>query len=376
MPTPILIITIAGDLHTHAIEWALARQGVESRRWVVTDFPASQTLSWQPAQHNQGSVSMAAQPPLYDDYHSVWLRRFWPSPVPSYVHQADRATAANEIATFRRSLLEVIAPQALWVNPPATMKRAGDKVRQLHLASGIGFKVPATLVTNDVNDLAEFYRQCDGAVIYKPLNPMVWQDEQRKHVTYTTPITPEHWRDEHAIRACPGIFQQNIAKAYEVRATFIGQTCMAVKLATQGIADVEQDWRHGVAQGRSLAASRHELPDSVYQACLQLMQQLGIVYGAFDFIVTADNDYYFLEVNDGGQFLWVEMEEPGCPLIQIFSEFLISGQADYRWSGEIDPQLSWQAYRNSEAYRDYQRDPEQGHQAYRYPTARESAGSA
>ncbi len=36
------------------------------------------------------------------------------------------------------------------------------------------------------------------------------------------------------------------------------------------------------------------------------MKIFGLVYGAFDFIVTPDGRYVFLEVNPSGQYMWIE----------------------------------------------------------------------
>ena len=36
------------------------------------------------------------------------------------------------------------------------------------------------------------------------------------------------------------------------------------------------------------------------------MQWFGLIYGAFDCIVTPEGRHVFLEVNPAGQYLWVE----------------------------------------------------------------------
>ena len=36
------------------------------------------------------------------------------------------------------------------------------------------------------------------------------------------------------------------------------------------------------------------------------MRKMGLVFCALDFIVTQDDEYVFLEVNEQGQFLWIE----------------------------------------------------------------------
>lgn len=48
------------------------------------------------------------------------------------------------------------------------------------------------------------------------------------------------------------------------------------------------------------------LPDEITAKILAFMKPLGLVYGAFDFIVTPDGRYVFLEVNPGGAYMWVE----------------------------------------------------------------------
>jgi glutathione synthase/RimK-type ligase-like ATP-grasp enzyme len=42
--------------------------------------------------------------------------------------------------------------------------------------------------------------------------------------------------------------------------------------------------------------------------CLSFMQRMGLNFGCFDFIVTPDNRYVFLECNPNGQWLWIEQE--------------------------------------------------------------------
>jgi hypothetical protein len=61
------------------------------------------------------------------------------------------------------------------------------------------------------------------------------------------------------------------------------------------------------------------------------MRSLGILFGAFDFIVTPEGEHVFLEVNASGQFLWVEEANPEIHLLAPFVDFLLSRQPDFRW---------------------------------------------
>jgi glutathione synthase/RimK-type ligase-like ATP-grasp enzyme len=44
-------------------------------------------------------------------------------------------------------------------------------------------------------------------------------------------------------------------------------------------------------------------------------------FGCFDFIVTSNNDYIFLECNPNGQWLWIELET-GYEISKIIAENL------------------------------------------------------
>lgn len=373
MKQQLLTISVAGDLHARAVNWALRQSGCEVSDWIVTDYPAHQTASIS-LDGNAESISIddACNQLSRQDYSTVWLRRFWKSPESQQLHPADRAAAAQSVETIRRSLLSLIDPGAFWVNPSQVLHSAGDKPVQLSLARRLGLTIPKTLISNDPKAVRDFYRHCNGRIIYKPLESMVWQNGDSKRVTYTTALSAEDLADDAAIQHCPAIFQANITKAYEIRATFMGRTCIAVKLDTQGVDDVEQDWRHGSARGISLKPEPVQLPPAIYERCIQFMRQMNIVYGAFDFIVTPDDEYIFLEVNHGGQFIWVEMENPECPMLQPFAQFLIAAEPDFIWDGKHDPALSFQAWQASDDYRDYQRDPDQGHQPYTYALNREA----
>ena len=61
------------------------------------------------------------------------------------------------------------------------------------------------------------------------------------------------------------------------------------------------------------------------------MNSLGIVSGSFDFIVTEDGEHVFLEVNEQGQFLWLEDLCPDLLLLDAFCAFLTSGDKNFAW---------------------------------------------
>lgn len=56
------------------------------------------------------------------------------------------------------------------------------------------------------------------------------------------------------------------------------------------------------------------------------MDELGLVYGALDFVVTPDGQWVFLEVNPGGQFGWLQLYT-GLSMTDALADVLAAGVA-------------------------------------------------
>lgn len=76
-----------------------------------------------------------------------------------------------------------------------------------------------------------------------------------------------------------------------------------------GAAAADVDWRLDMNPDVLTA----ELPTAIRDKLLALQQRLGLRYGAIDLTRTGTDEYVFLEVNPGGQFLFVEIAT-GMPI--------------------------------------------------------------
>jgi hypothetical protein len=95
------------------------------------------------------------------------------------------------------------------------------------------------------------------------------------------------------------------------------------------------------AYNERLSMTALELPEEVAARCREMMRRLGLVFGCFDFIVTPAGDYVFLEVNEMGQFLWLEESLPATPLLQTFCEFLVSQDPNFRRTSSVRSEFSF-----------------------------------
>lgn len=102
----------------------------------------------------------------------------------------------------------------------------------------------------------------------------------------------------------PIVLQKFISKAYEVRYTVVGNDHHVCRIDSQKSLIANIDWRkYDIANTPHYAISP---PDEIKIKVNQLLEKLGLEFGALDFVVSPDGTWHFLEVNPMGQWLWIE----------------------------------------------------------------------
>jgi glutathione synthase/RimK-type ligase-like ATP-grasp enzyme len=275
---------------------------------------------------------MTAQFDSQEQFDAVWNRRPRRASIPDSIHPDDRAIVEEENVENYRGMWSVVGRNAFWVNPRVEAAIADNKLLQLDRATALGFCIPETLVSNDLDDIRAFVRDnAKDGVIYKGFGTQAWKAEGGGVIrVHTTEIVERNLLSADVMRLTPGIFQRKLSKKFEIRATVMGEEFFAIRIDSQAHPDGKTDWRS--APTNELSMSRFELPSAIQKKCLELMRSYGIVFGCFDFIVDQDDRYVFLEVNQTGQFLWVEQQVSDMPLLSTFCEFLVEQNPAYRRS--------------------------------------------
>lgn len=330
----ILICTEVEDVHGTSVQLALEQMGHPSRRWFGSDLPQHDAIS---AALDDGLITTlrcGGERIDLESFDTVWHRRIG-APVPSTdLLEVDRLLAERECRIFLESFLLQAAPAAFWVNPPAAARAVErSKLQQLLTARQLGWALPATLISNDPAEIRAFLRQNrPHQVVVKPFRQIVWRSaaSDQYALAFTAVVNEESLPCDRILRQCPSIYQQRIGKAHELRITCMGQHVVATRLLSQQAEPHAQlDWRS--VEPDSLGAAEVTLPQEVEHACLKLLEALGLVFGCIDLIVDERGDHIFLEVNQMGQFLWIEQANPNIPLLDAFCRFLISGQPGFHY---------------------------------------------
>lgn len=337
MPS-VVIATNPEDSTSFLVEQALHLKGAQTALVHFSDFPSRTTSSLHLGGRLEDDwlqlfeLASGERPPLPE---TIWWRRPGRPVIPDDVHPEDREFVRQETAKFVRGLWHYLPETVTNVNSPAKAIAADHKPHQLRLARAAGFTTPPTLFSNNPAEIRSAIQRWGGKAIYKAYcgERNFWLDHDRKRILalFTTAIDEQCLPDDETLRLTPGIFQPLLAKAYELRVTVFGSTVFAAKVHSQERKQSEVDWRNGQLALRYESTS---LAPALEKLCCRLLRRLGLLMGCFDFVVTPQNDVVFLEVNEGGQFLWLEAAT-GAPLLDAFSDFLIDPRASFRWKSGV-----------------------------------------
>lgn len=324
-----LIVADPWDVHARAVAWALENEDERVHVWYTHDFPQKHHVSLRiggarrerPAPGVRLHCVRHGRDFDADQADTVWLRRWYQPAASSDLHPADTRFSQVESNEFVRATINLLDErERFWINPVKAKSRADRKAVQLENAAAAGFSTPPTLISNDPEAIRGFFHEHAGKAIYKPLTGAAWVSEDKAWATYTSVLNEDLLRNDASLSNAPGIYQPLLDKAYELRVTVMGATVIAAKIKSQRNGNYLTDWRANDFD-EAMGCEHYPLPAAVEAQCRDTMARLGLVFGCIDVVVTQDGDYVFLEVNEMGQFLWLEGINPGLQLLDCFVRF-------------------------------------------------------
>jgi len=224
--------------------------------------------------------------------------------------------AAKEWGSVIQSLA-MLLEHAKWVNNQQAQQKIANKPYQLRLAQNVGLEVPATRITNNPESVLRFEGDT-RELVYKTLTNFIFPPD--KYI-FTTRVRRDALSESAAsVQRAPGIFQEYIPKAYELRVTVVGDKIFPTRINSQQSSATAVDWRR--SQLNEGMYEIGELPQIIEGGIRAFHRAAGLVYGAYDFIVTPEGHHIFLECNPAGQWLWHE-EITGQPITRAIASELL-----------------------------------------------------
>jgi glutathione synthase/RimK-type ligase-like ATP-grasp enzyme len=340
----IAMLAFESDTHAAALKWALESVGYSVACWAG--------LSWM--EDRQATLSFEQGTRVVLGRHTiepgdvVWIRRPNPPMHNPGVTEADKDFAQTEYKWHSNSVLYLLEHLPVrCINPYSASRTINNKAVQLHLASLCGLNTPASLLTNSPSAVREFLNHSSRRAICKAYFPHVWKKEgsEAVSVTETFEINTQDLPDDEVLTYAPAIYQEMVVKDADVRTVLMGTTLYSFLLRTTINA---LDWRQEVGQGKA-TLEPVPTPPQVETAVLAFAQKAGIEFGSLDFAVDRDGNWWFLEINEEGQFLWLDGFDSGARIQEKFLAFLTLPKGSTREAIEAAQSAfpSWQQFLES-----------------------------
>lgn len=321
----IMIVSNERDITCDYVVLELRRRGVPYFRLNTERLPTAKACCQWTAGKLDWRFTFDDREIKTSDISAGYFRRPGaPSINGNVTSSAERRYCDDEWAAVLRSVY--INLEQRWLNAPSSIARAEDKALQLAVAFDVGFRVPSTVVTNDIQAATQFLK--DGPAVGKSFYTGFMDDENGEvsHVMFTSQINNENKPTHESLSLCPVVFQREVTKAYDVRVTVVGQSVFAATIDSQVEPETTVDWRRGCRP--DLSHSPHELPNEIVQKCLSTVQRLGLRFAAIDLVLDQTGNYWFLEANPNGQWAWIE-NRTGLQISSAIANELISISAKH-----------------------------------------------
>ena len=305
----ILIVSFADNEHVRRVTEHLTRP---YRLVDIAWFPSKMSLT---AEAGQDRLALGLTPsddfPIdLDEVGAVWYRRLRPMTIDDTITDpVGRLFAWSESNE---------ALQGLWysldcfcMNPPLADEAAQRKVLQLKVAREVGLSIPETCITNDPTEARSFVERADGVKVIRKAFRNI---PQAPRPTATVEMADLARID--AVRFAPVIFQHFVAADLDLRTTVIDGEMFTAAIRSDAAHQV--DYRAGLG---TASVAPYSLPDDVADRLRQLMDRLGLKFGAVDFRVTPEGEHVFLEVNPAGEYLFA-CDRTGQPVPEAIADCL------------------------------------------------------
>lgn len=332
MPMKILITTPENENHTAPLKWALEQAGYSVACWAglgwtdakqasISLLPDLQIEDLQIKNTQIKNTQLKLGRYLVEPGDVIWIRRpVDPKPNPQTAPE-DAKFAANEYRSFNHSLMYLLETLPVRVVNKYTASRfINNKSVQLLLARACGMNVPRTLMTNSPQAVREYFRGNPERMICKTFSTHIWEKEQGGPiiVTETFELSADMLPDDEVLTYAPAIYQEMVVKKFDVRMVLLGEAVYSYSLHNPKGA---LDWRGDATQGL-VRVEAIVTPPEVEKSVLEFAAKSGIAFGSFDFAIDNQDRWWFLEVNEGGQFLWLDAANAGLHVQEKFLAFL------------------------------------------------------
>nr|MCW3104374.1 MvdC family ATP-grasp ribosomal peptide maturase [Bacteroidota bacterium] len=297
----ILLLTHTEDFYTvDLVKESLRKKGMNSIRIDLDAFPERFFITEMISDQGKSFELRSGDQRLHlNTVQGVWLRKYFAPKISQEIEPEFRDGCFRESKAVMDILLQVLG-ELPCIDPFEVIQKANNKFYQLETAKASGIRIPKTLITNDPEQLKIFYENAGPDIIAKMLTQLSTSMQGASYFMYTSMVGPEHMEDADTLKNCPMVFQEHIAKQYELRIIYVDGHFFTGKVNASGSKLGKTDWRKSTPD--EVKWEHYTLPEGLRQQLSDFMKKIGLIYGAIDMICSAEGEYVFLEVNPTGEW--------------------------------------------------------------------------
>ncbi|MDJ0697507.1 MvdC family ATP-grasp ribosomal peptide maturase [Mastigocoleus sp. MO_188.B34] len=318
----VLLITHSGDFFTvDRVAQALWERGIQTFRLDTDKFPMSVQIAANLGNSESiYTLKYGERSICGEQVQAVWMRRIFNPNFGKELAPKFKKPCIRESLAALNGFLDSLR-EAHWVDDLQRINIAENKLRQLRIAAEVGLTIPQTLVTNDPQEVREFFHSVDKKMVAKLLTPLSFGMESSPFFLYTSAVKEEDLEKAQALEYSPMVFQEQIPKQLELRVVFVDGNLFVGALNASVYAEFTVDWRR--LSPEACPWQTYELPLKIATRLKAFMAKFGLVFGAFDLIKTPSGEYVFLEVNPTGEWGMLE-RDLDYPISQAIANALVS----------------------------------------------------
>lgn len=224
----------------------------------------------------------------------------------------------SEIENYRSSEFQaalrgvmLLVPAEYWINYPWFESFSDGKIYPLNIARQLGISVPPFIVTNSLSKLDKWLAINSDHAVIKQISEtgIAFQygkfvdipDFSEFHAAYTTAFD-RTLLNEEIIDSTPFMVQKRIDKLMEYRVVVIDSFVFASKIIVDSEDMVDQRLKSHRIE------STVSLPSLISKQIIELRAVLRLRFMALDFLIDNTGQYWLVDINPSGNWLWQELQ--------------------------------------------------------------------
>ena len=300
----VLIFTRKYDPEVDQVGIHLLSKGIDYIQYNLEDFfwTSFNKQIFKNAKHHARISSDGKEIDL-DTISIAWLRHFDITTMdftgPKYMQIFAFQQYYNMVNIIQNSL------SCKWINNPRLVEQVSDRSKQLTCATKIGFTVPPTLITNELDEALKFFHSHTGEIVVKALHHHGVEINDKIYSFFTRTMKKKDLSGISSELFVPCILQTKLQRKAELRITVVGENVFSAKLNFK--TEIEHDDIHQYNSKEVHIEKCDEFHSETFvEQCRKLVKSFGLQYAALDFLIDCDDNPIFLEINPSGDWLWIE----------------------------------------------------------------------